>query len=161
MSLIFKNITEDENRQLIEAIPLIAILIAGADDEIDLHEKSWAEKIIKIRSYHNHFDLKSYYKEVDNEFSVLFERFLSELPKKAEQRSTQISKQLSKLNSIFQKMPLRTSSQLYTSFLAYAEQIARASGGFLRMMSVSKEESIWIGLPMLDPIFFDEFDEEE
>ena len=44
---------------------------------------------------------------------------------------------------------------------AYAEQIARASGGILRMMSVSKEESMFIGLPMIDPIFYEELDEEE
>jgi hypothetical protein len=30
----------------------------------------------------------------------------------------------------------------------------------MRMMSVSQEESIWIGLPMLDPIFYDDNEEE-
>jgi myosin heavy subunit len=161
MNSKFKELTQTEYQLLIEAIPMIAILIAGADDEIDLQEKTWAEKIIKIRSYHNHFDLKPFYKDVDEQFKGLYEKLLSELPKKVEERSKVLSKKLSGINDIFIKLSMRTANQLYNSFIAYAEQIARASGGFLRMISVSKEESVWIGLPMIDPIFYDEIDEEE
>ncbi len=157
----FKGLKEEEYQQLIEAIPLIAILVAGADNDIDLKEKEWAEKIIKIRSYSNHFDLKPYYKDVDSQYAALFDQFLAELSKDAEVRSREISKRLSKINDILIKLNMRTSSQLYTSFIAYAEQIARASGGILRMMSVSKEESMWIGLPMIDPIFFEDLEDEE
>lgn len=146
---------------LIESIPMIAILIAGADNDIDLKEKAWAEKIIKIRSYSNHFDLKSYYKDVDEQFKDLFERLLSELPKDAEERNKELTKRLTQVNGVLAKLNMRTANQVYTSFIAYAEQIARASGGILRMMSVSREESIWIGLPMIDPIFFDDVLEEE
>ncbi len=157
----FKDLNPDEYQLLIEAIPMIAILIAGADDEIDLREKTWAEKIIKIRSYHNHFDLKPFYKDVDEQFKILFEKLLQELPQNVDERSKILSKKLSGINDVFAKLPMRTSNQIYNSFLAYAEQMARASGGFLRLISVSKEESMWIGLPMIDPIFYDEIDEEE
>jgi Zn-dependent oligopeptidase len=157
----FNGLKKEEYQLLIEAIPLIAVLIAGADNDIDLNEKNWAEKIVKIRSYNNHFDLKPYYKDVDEQYLELFEKFVAELPNDADLRSREISKRLSVVNQIFAKLNMRTSNQLYTSFIAYAEQIARASGGILRMMSVSKEESLWIGLPMIDPIFFDEMDEEE
>ena len=47
------------------------------------------------------------------------------------------------------------------SYIAYAEQIARASGGILRMLAVSKEECIFIGLPMIDPIFYNDIEDEE
>ncbi|MBK9108149.1 MAG: hypothetical protein IPM92_07125 [Saprospiraceae bacterium] len=161
MNTQFKEISAADYQLLVEAIPLIAILIAGADNEIDLKEKTWAEKIVKIRSYHNHFDLKSYYKDVDLQYAELFEKGMAELPVSAEERCSVISNKLSQLNPILRKLPMRTSSQLYTSFLAYAEQIARSSGGILRMMSVSKEETVWIGLPMIDPIFYDDFEEEE
>ncbi len=157
----FNGLKKEEYQLLIDAVPLIAILIAGADNDIDLREKTWAEKIVKIRSYNNHFDLKPYYKDVDEQFKDLFEKFLNELPKNAEARSRELTKRLSAVNEIFAKLNMRTANQLYTSFIAYAEQIARASGGILRMMSISREESIWIGLPMIDPIFFDEVDEEE
>lgn len=157
----FNGLKKDEYQLLIEAVPMIAILIAGADNDIDLHEKNWAEKIVKIRSYNNHFDLKPYYKDVDEQFTSLFEKFLNELPKDADARSRELTKRLSTVNELFSKVSMRTANQLYTSFIAYAEQIARASGGILRMMSVSREESMWVGLPMIDPIFFDEIDEEE
>ncbi|MBK7359753.1 MAG: hypothetical protein IPI45_03260 [Saprospiraceae bacterium] len=157
----FRALKDEEYQTLIEAIPLIAILIAGADNDIDLNEKAWAEKIVRIRSYSNHFDLKPYYKDVDSQYSALFDKFLSTLPKDADSRSREISKKLVAINDIFIKLNMRTASQLYSSFIAYAEQIARASGGILRMMSVSKEESMFIGLPMIDPIFYDELDEEE
>lgn len=157
----FKALKAEEYQTLIEAIPLIAILIAGADNDIDLNEKTWAEKIVKIRSYSNHFDLKPYYKDVDSQYSELFEKFLGSLSKDADSRSREISKKLVAINDIFIKLNMRTASQLYSSFIAYAEQIARASGGILRMMSVSKEESMYIGLPMIDPIFYEELDEEE
>ncbi len=161
MANVFKEISSEENQLLIEAIPMIAILIAGADNEIDLKEKTWAEKIIKIRSYHNHFDLKPYYKEVDAVFLDLFSKFLKELPAKAESRNKILSDRLAKLNPVFRKLNIRTAGQLYNSYLAYAEQIARSSGGIFRMMAVSKEESFWVGLPMIDPVFFDDFEEEE
>ena len=157
----FNGLKKDEYQLLIEAVPMIAILIAGADNDIDLREKNLAEKIVKIRSYNNHFDLKPYYKDVDEQFKELFEKFLNDLPKNSDTRSRELTKRLSSVNDIFAKVSMRTANQLYTSFIAYAEQIARASGGILKLMSVSKEESMWIGLPMIDPIFFDEVDEEE
>ncbi len=157
----FNGLKKEEYQLLIESVPLIAILIAGADNDIDLFEKNWAEKIVKIRSYSNHFDLKPYYKDVDEQFKELFERFLMELPKSADTRSREITKKLSEVNGLLTKVTMRTANQLYTSFIAYAEQVGRASGSILTMMSISKEESMWIGLPMIDPIFFDEIDEEE
>jgi hypothetical protein len=156
----FNGLKKEEYQTLIEAVPMIAILIAGADNDIDLKEAQWAEKIVKIRSYSNHFDLKPYYKDIDEQFKELFERLLNELPKHHDERSRELTRRLSAVNSIFAKLNMRTANQLYTSYIAYAEQIARASGGILRLMSVSKEESIWIGLPMIDPIFFDEVEEE-
>ncbi|MBK8955768.1 MAG: hypothetical protein IPM34_09440 [Saprospiraceae bacterium] len=161
MNMQFKDISREDYQLLVDAVPLIAILIAGADDEIDLKEKTWAEKIVKIRSYHNHYDLKPYYKDVDAHFSAQFENWLAVLPAEVDARCSEISKRLSAINPILRKLPMRTASQLYSSFLAYAEQIARSSGGVLRMMSVSKEETVWIGLPMIDPIFYDEFEDEE
>lgn len=161
MNAMFRDLSPIEYQKLLDAVPLIAILIAGADNEIDLKERTWAEKIVKIRSYHNHFDLKAYYKDVDSQFNDGFDRFLNELPSEADNRCNEISKRLTDLNAIFRKVSLRTASQLYGSYLAYAEQIARASGGILRMMSVSREENMWVGLPMLDPIFYDDFEEEE
>ncbi|MBK6546646.1 MAG: hypothetical protein IPO78_08350 [Saprospiraceae bacterium] len=157
----FKDLKPEEYQLLIDAVPMIAILIAGADNDIDLKERQWAEKIVKIRSYSNQFDLKPLYKEVDEQFSMLFDKMIEELPKDADNRSRILSSKLAGLNDVFLKLNMRTSNQLYTSYIAYAEQIARASGGILRMLAVSKEECIFIGLPMIDPIFYNDIEEEE
>ena len=85
---------------------------------------------------------------------------IASLPKETEARNKVLSGELSKLNYILPKLPISVASQLYNSYISYAEQIAKSSGGFMRMMSVSQEESIWIGLPMLDPIFYDDNEEE-
>ncbi|MBP8726580.1 MAG: hypothetical protein KBF37_01050 [Saprospiraceae bacterium] len=161
MNYQFKDLSAEEYQQLVDAVPMIALLIAGADDHVDLKEHTWAEKIVKIRSYHNAFDLKAYYKDVDSQFSGLFERLIAEMPTDANVRCEELSRRLSGINAIMKKLPMRTSSQLYNSFLSYADQIARSSGGFLRMMAVSREEVAWVGLPMIDPIFFDELEDEE
>lgn len=158
---VFKNLSENEYQQLIDAVPLIAILIAGADDQIDIKEEAWSQKIVKIRSYAFDYDLKQIYQELEKNFKARFDNFLSTLPKEAESRNTSISNKLETLNPILAKMNIKSSSQLYNTYLSYAEEVAKASGGFLRMLAVSPSENLWIGLPMLDPIFFDDLDEEE
>ncbi|HRI01616.1 MAG TPA: hypothetical protein PK006_11230 [Saprospiraceae bacterium] len=158
---IFRNLSENEYAQLIDAVPLISILIAGCDGEIDLKEKQWAEKITGIRTYSHYFEVKPLYQDLDKQFTAKFDQFVSELPIDVAARNKEISNRLSALNNIFSKLPMSVSSKLYNSYLSLAEQVARSSGGFLRMMAKSREENEWVGLPMLDPIFYEEFDEEE
>ncbi|MDQ3142790.1 MAG: hypothetical protein M3Q56_11155 [Bacteroidota bacterium] len=158
---VFRSLSASEYQKLIDAIPLIAILIAGADGHIDFKEKEWAEKLSKIRSYAHEFDLKAIYQEVDKNFKPNFESWISKLPTNANKRCKEISLELASLNAIFAKLNMRTASQLYNSYLSYSEQVAKASGGFLRLMAVNVEENIYIGLPMLDPIFFEEIDDDE
>ena len=61
----FNTLKEDDLRILTDAVPLIAILIAGADGEIDDEELQWSKKVAHIRSYKMKADLKSFYAEVD------------------------------------------------------------------------------------------------
>ncbi len=157
----FKSLSDSEFEELILAIPKVAILIAGADGNIDLKEKAWAEKIVKIRSFSYTHELKPIYVNLTPRFGPLLDQLISEYPSDATKRNTLISKELSKLNPILAKLKLYLASQYYDTLLDFAEEVAKASGGFLRMMAISKEENAWIGLPMLDPIFYDEFFEEE
>lgn len=157
----YKSLTDAEYETLILAIPRVAILIAGADGQIDLKEKSWAEKIVKIRSFSYAHELKPIYQDLNTRFSSLMEQFIKTYPSDFETRNKQITKELSQLNSILPKLRLHISSQYYDSLIDFAEEVAKASGGFLRMMAVSSEENMYLGLPMLDPIFYDELLEEE
>jgi|JI10StandDraft_1071094.scaffolds.fasta_scaffold00526_6 hypothetical protein len=155
----FRSLSDNEYNLIINSVPLVAVLIAGADGQIDLKEKEWANKIVKIRSFANTIDLKPIYQELELNFSSLLENTIQRFPQENENRNQLISKELSQLNPILAKLNIQLASQIYDSLLSYAEHIAKASGGFLRMMSVNSDENIYIGLPMLDPIFFDDSDE--
>ena len=63
-------------------------------------------------------------------------------------------------SELLAKLPLRLAAQMYSSYLSLAEHVAKASGGILGMMAVNVDENEWVGLPMLDPVFYDEYEEE-
>ncbi|MBK8642886.1 MAG: hypothetical protein IPN15_11940 [Saprospiraceae bacterium] len=155
----FKSLSDSEYNLLINSVPLVAVLIAGADGQIDPKEKEWANKIVKIRSFANTIDLKPLYQDLEEKFPSVLEETIQRLPSDAESRNILITKELSQLNPILAKLNIQLASQIYDSLLSYAEHIAKASGGFLRMMAINQDENIYIGLPMLDPIFFDDSDE--
>ena len=158
---IFRNLSEAEYAVLMDAIPQIAILIGGADGQIDLQEKEWAEKIAHIRSYSYEPELKPLYQDVDKTFKKKYEEIIKKLPTDLTARNKELSQALSVLNNVFMKLNMKHAALLYNGYLSYAEHIAKASGGFLRMFAVNESENDWVGLPMLDPIFFDDFEEEE
>lgn len=159
MSNVFRSINASEYQQILDSVPLIAILIGAADDHFDRVERDWAKKIVHIRTFAHDMDLKPIYQDLEPEFEKRLNAFCKELPKASAERNKEISSRLSGLNVIFPKLNPRIASGIYEGLLDYAEQIAKASGGFMRMLSVSQEENEWIGLPMLDPVFFE--DEEE
>ncbi len=149
MDSYLSNLNEEEKRSLIEAPALIAILVAGADNNIDDAEKDWAEKVTHFRSMKNDSILSGYYYEVDKVFLDTFNDYISSLPKDAVERNKHISSELKKLNEIFPKLESEFAKELYHSFLTYAEQIAKASGGVLGYASVSAEEKEWAQLNMI------------
>ncbi|MEO6190196.1 MAG: hypothetical protein ABIO44_07340 [Saprospiraceae bacterium] len=159
MPNVFKAISDAEYQEILDAVPLIAILIGAADGNFDTLEKEWAKKIVHIRSFAHDIDLRPIYKDLDVDFESKLLEMFKNLPKDPNTRNIQISNSLSKLNQILPKLKLKIASGIYDGYLDFAEQVAKASGGFLRMLSVSAEESEWIGLPMIDPIFY--VDEEE
>jgi hypothetical protein len=149
MDSYLSNLNEQEQRHLIETPALIAILIAGADNNIDEAEKDWAEKVTHFRSMKNDSILSGYYYEVDKVFIDTFNDYLSSLPKEAIERNKVISAELTKVNDIFPKLESGFAKELYDSFLTYADQVARASGGVLGFAAVSTEEKEWAQLSMI------------
>ena len=150
----FRNLNEEQYQMLLDAVPNIVVLIAGADGKIDLKEKKFAEKIIGIRTYSNHFEVKPFYQELDKNYKNKIEDLITSLPEDTKKRNEQISKYLSIVNAVIAKLPLRL------AYLSLAQHVAKASGGILGMMAVNVDENEWVGLPMLDPVFYDEYEEE-
>jgi hypothetical protein len=147
-----ETLNQAELQQLEDAIPQIAILIAGADGTIDEEERQWADKLAHIRAFAGDKVLHDFYNEVHSNFSIRFNDMLKTLPKDLSQQQQILSDKLAILNPILAKIDPRVAYHVYKSMTSYAKSIAEESGGFFRIGSISKAEQKWINLPMLTPI---------
>lgn len=161
MNKIFAELSPEEYQALQEAIPLITILIAGADGNIDSKETSWAKKITKVRTYASNEEFHDYYTEIVQDFTEKLENLIQELPGNVEARNSALSERLANLNAIFAKLDPRIAAHLYEDFRSFATHVARSSGGFLKFFAMSAAEARWAKLPMLKPIDLSRLDEEE
>jgi hypothetical protein len=159
MNSHFGNISKEEYEQLHEAVFDVTILIAGADGEIDQNEKAWADKISHIRSYSGPEVLREFYSEIDGYFEKHLQDKIDKLPDDVEERNTIVASSLRDLNPVLAKLDQVVAATFYESLISLAEHIARSSGGFMRMWSISKEEANWVELPMITPIDFPEIEE--
>ncbi len=153
-----QNLSQEEQDLLMDALPLVTVLIAGADGKIDVSETSWAEKLTDIRSYSNEPELNDFYEKAHEGFSDKVSYFIKTLPAETKEGTQIISDKLTGLNDILAKIPQPLGAKFYKSLTSFAKHIARADGGLFKMWSISKEEEALIGLPMITPI---EMPEEE
>lgn len=154
----FESLTEQQFAILKDAIAQITVLIAGADGEIDQKETEWATKLTHIRSYNNPLNLNLFYEAVGQDFSEKLTSLIENAPANVEERTKMLSSKLSEVNEVLSCLENNLAAELYVSFKTFAKHVAKASGGFLGMLSVSKEEANLIHLDMINPI---EIDEEE
>ncbi len=152
----FKGLTEDEKSKLMDAVPLITILVAGADGNIDAEELNWAEKVTDIRSYNLKGELKEFYIEVHATLRARVDHFLSVLPGDVPSRTSQIEEELANLNPILAKLNPAVGTKMYKGYISFAEHVAKASGGLLGFFSINPEEAKVITLHTLTPIDSDE-----
>lgn len=148
----FIGINDAQKKQLVDAIAQITVLIAGADGVIDTAETAWASKLTKIRSYASKETLNEFYQIVGKTFSDDLNAEILELPKETDPRTKILVDKLALLNEPLAKLPNPIAATLYESYTSFAKHVAEASGGFLRMWSVSGEEKKLMSLPMLDVI---------
>jgi hypothetical protein len=161
MHTIFKSLLPEEYDLLKDAIPLITILIAGADGNIDTEERTWAEKVTNIRSYSLPEEYRGYYLDVGHNFSDHLDALIAELPNDVVDRQMEIMRRMSPLNDILAKLETKVSAAIYDEWRSFARHVARASGGFLKFWSISAEEKKWIALPMLRSFTWDPNDDTE
>jgi hypothetical protein len=148
----FTSLSQEELQHLQDAIPQIAILIAGADGNIDAEEREWADKLTNIRAYAGDKVLHEYYETVHANFSIRFNDMLKILPTNTAERQQILSENLSHLNAVLAKLDPRVAYHIYKSFVTYAKSIAEETGGFFRFGAISAEEKKWVNLPMLTPL---------
>lgn len=148
----FTGIDDAQKKLLIDAIAQITVLIAGADGIIDTAETAWATKLTKIRSYASEELLNEFYQNVGKTFTEDLNAKILALPKETDPRTSVLVEELTLLNEPLAKLPNPIGAALYESYTSFAKHVAEASGGFLRMWSVSGEEKKLMSLPMLTPI---------
>jgi len=157
----FAKLSSQEFNNLTDAIPLITLLIAGADGQYNPEETAWAEKLTRIRSFKNHASLHEYYNQVGMIFDRRIKELKAELPGNVSDRTEAISSKLEVLNDIFPKLSGKFARRLYKDFVTFAKHVAKSSGGFLSFGSITANEAKLIGLHMIDPINPSDEEEEE
>jgi hypothetical protein len=147
-----QKLSGEEKQLLYDALPLVALLIGGADGEIDVNEKEWSKKITHIRTYTHRNSFREFFEELDKNFGEKLESFIDEFPSEVKPRIEAISERLRGLNPILRKINPLFARDFVDELKSFAHHIARASGGFFRVGSISKEESELLELPMIDPV---------
>lgn len=148
----FENLREDEIQALLDAPIRVAVLVAGADGNIDKAERKEAIDVARNKQSRAREQLVDFYKMVGESFEEKFNKMIDELPDDPEERNKILTSELRKLNFILPKIDKNFSMKLYASLKELAKKIAEASGGILGYLSVSYEESKLIELSMIkDP----------
>ena len=148
----FSTLRDDEIEVLLEAPVHVAILIAGADGEIDKKEINQALELAQGKQSREREQLIEYYKEVGRTFEDKFFKMVEDLPDDVNERNSSISSELRKLNHILPKIDHNFAVKLVASLKDMAKKVAGASGGVLGYMSVSYEEAKLMELDMIkDP----------
>jgi len=152
------SISQSEKEILYNALPLITILVAGADGKIDQEESAWGKKLTNIRGYDVGGKFNDFYTNAAETYEEKFDEYMRSLPSNVKERSEVIGEKLSKVNPILARIEPSIGGPFYKSLVSFAEHIAKSSGGILGFGSVSKEEKKVMSLSMLTPI---EYVEEE
>jgi len=161
MSDQLSRLKEEDVQVLMDAVPLIAVLIAGADGDINDEELQWSKKVAHIRSYKMKADMKLFYTEVDKTYIGKLQHYIEVLPGDVQERTKVISEKLGEVNPIMAKLNPEFGAKLYKSYISFAEHVAKSSGGVMGFFSVNKAEASLIGLPMIQPVIYENTDEEE
>ncbi len=140
----------DERQVVLMAPVYVAVLIAGADGQIDKAEKKEAIAIARNRQSRSREQLHDFYNAID--FDVEFARVMDEMPSVTKERNLSLIRELRKLNFILPKVDQRFATKLYASLKDLSKKIAEASGGVLGYLAVGYEEAKLMQLKMLkDP----------
>jgi hypothetical protein len=145
----FKNLNEEEANVVIMAPSLVALLIAGAEGDVDQKEIDWGTKITHFRATENSI-LQNYYQEVYKNFNDTLNQLEEAMPKDVEERSKKINQELVKLNDILPKLDKDFAIELYKSLLTFSKQVAQASGGLWGYGSISPEEKKHLNLEVIN-----------
>jgi len=135
-----KELTSEEKSLLFNVPALIAVLVAGADGKIDKKELDWSEKTVHFRANYRDSKLHDYYLEVEKYIHDAVTVYINDLPKDTTERKSEINIELSKVNRILSKIEHHFAVELYHSFVSFAKQVAKSSGGVVGYGAITPAE---------------------
>ena len=107
---------------------------------------------MQARTYSKPQLVNEFYRIVADGFLEKLDEIMDDFPSEVDARNEQIALRIAALNPILAKLDTHLAATLYKSFIVLAQETAKASGGFLRIGSVSAAEHKWMKLPMLTPV---------
>ena len=144
---------------MVDAFPKVAVLIGSADGKMDDAEKEWSKKVTHIRTFAGREDLFELYAEVKKSMETRIAELIEDYSKDAVSSELGIIRDLEDVNVILKNMDPVIGGRLVKDLKSFARHIGKASGGFMRFFSETKEERDLAKLPMLEDISYE--DEEE
>lgn len=147
-----ESLSIEEQEFMLNVPVLITIMIADADNVIDEAEKDVAEKLAVIRSVRGRLPVQAYYRHLKDDFRERLKKHIDHYGAttlNSDEVIRQISADLETLNLIWNKLDRDVAIGFYQSFCSFAENIAKASGGFFKFGTISPEEKKLIELNMI------------
>ncbi len=148
----FDKLSHEEQEFMYKAPVLVAILIAGADGDIDRNEIEEGIAHAKKKQKVATLGMVELYREISEDFEDKLKIVLQSYPVEVSQRNGLIADELTQLNTVFQKIDREFANQYYQSICDLAMKVAKSSGGLLGMNSIGSAEARYVKLPMIkDP----------
>ncbi len=146
-----QDLDPEDYQTLVNALPMIAVLIGSADNGyIDEKEIDASKRIAVIRSHSFDADLKEFYADVARDFEEKIQDIIEVTPRDKEDRQAFLSDELSKVTPVLSKLQEDLAVRLYESMKSFGYHTAQSSGGFLDYLSISAEEQALVDLKMID-----------
>lgn len=151
----FEHLSSEEMDTLIAGPVWITILIGAADGKMDHEERTWTERLMRARTYSQPNLVSEYYRVVAEGFLNKVDQEMAGMPADTASRNALLAEKIGALNPVLGKLDTSLAATLYKSYVVLARETAKASGGFLRIGSVSAAEYKWLHLPMLTPVLLE------
>lgn len=123
---LFNGLTKDETESLLKAPVLISVFVASRDHEISKKEKAEAVKLTHLKTFTADPHLQSYYKEVEKNFSALFEDAVRKYDPFDDAKRDALMGEINTVNTIIAKLGKEYATIFQRSFSNYVEHVKKA-----------------------------------
>jgi hypothetical protein len=122
----FKELTDLENKALLNFPVFVSLLAANSDNKLDDTEKESAIKFSHIKTYSCNLLLTEFYREADKVFEKNIEQLNKKLPREEAAREAALKKELIKLEAIVLKLGEKYTTVMHQSMESFKKYVSKA-----------------------------------